>query len=582
VSLFTPGDTPFSIRTGDGNSVELGVRFSVNTPGSVTGIRFYKNPSDTGTHMARLWGIDGTELAIATFTGESGSGWQQVNFPSPVPITPGTMYVASYHSNGLYSADLNYYFTTRTSGALTAPSRETSGANGVYTYGSTPTFPNQTYANTNYWVDVVFARAGGAGTLAPIATADSGFTTAVNTPINIPAARLLANDSDPNGFPLSITSVGTPENGTVSWNAGTSTVTFRPTTGHSGPASFRYTISNGSQTASATVSLNVGVLTANQTLFALTDTPAVVNSSDNGPIELGVRFHCTTVGATATGIRFYKGSANIGPHAGHLWTAGGVLLATATFTNETVSGWQAADFPVPVPLSAHTTYVVSYHTNTKYSATNNFFTGAVTSGALVAPASNGVFSYGPSGSFPTSSFGATNYWVDVIASVPAQPSTLTLFHPNEIPAIVTSPDTGPVALGVKFLTTAANSKAIGIRFYKGPQNTGPHLAHLWNAGGTSLATATFTGESASGWQTALFANPVTLNPNTTYVASYHTSTRYSANHNYFATAKTNGALTAPSSSSSGGNGLFDYGPAGTFPTSSFNASNYWVEPILQE
>jgi N,N-dimethylformamidase beta subunit-like, C-terminal/Domain of unknown function (DUF4082)/Cadherin-like domain/Bacterial Ig domain len=570
-SLFTPNDLPFGVRTGDANSVELGIRFWANTPGSVTGVRFYKNPSDTGTHTARLWSIDGTQLALATFTDESDSGWQRVDFPDPVPITPGTMYVASYHTNGLNCADANYFRAPRTSGPLTAPA----GA-GVFAYGTTPNFPNQSFTNNNYWVDVEFTREGGAGNLAPTAAPKHALRTPVDTPLRIPAATLLAGDTDPNGYPLAVTSTAAAANGTVTWDPGARTATFTPATGYAGPASFRYTVTNGFQTATATASLNVGVPVASRTLFATADTPAMLNSVDTGPVELGMRFHCTAVGAVATGIRFYKGSLNTGPHTGRLWTAGGVPLATATFDDETASGWQTADFPTPVPLSPNTPYVVSYHTSAKYSVTNNAFTATKTSGALVAPAGNGWFSYGPPGSFPTSTFNATNYFVDIVASIPAQPSTATLFQPEDLPAIVTSTDTGPIELGIQFDTTAPTN-AIGIAFYKGPQNTGPHTAHLWTAAGAPLATATFTAESATGWQTALFPNPIPLSPNTSYLASYHTTTRYSATSGSFSTPKTAGTLTV-----SAPNGFFTYGPPASFPTSTFNATNYFVDIITQE
>jgi hypothetical protein len=107
------------------------------------------------------------------------------------------------------------------------------------------------------------------------------------------------------------------------------------------------------------------------------------------------------------------------PHLGRLWTASGTLLATATFTGETASGWQQVDLTPPVPLTAGATYIASYHTNGFYSATSNYFTTALTNGSLTGPASaasggNGVFSYGPGGSFPAGSFNATNYWVDVV------------------------------------------------------------------------------------------------------------------------------------------------------------------------
>ena len=98
--------------------------------------------------------------------------------------------------------------------------------------------------------------------------------------------------------------------------------------------------------------------------------------------------------------------------------------------------------------------------------------------------------------------------------------------------------------------------------------------------GNSLASATFTNETASGWQTVAFASPVAITANTTYVASYHTSGYYSANGNFFASAYVNAPLTAPSSSASGGNGIYAYGSAVTFPTNSYNATNYWVDVLF--
>ena len=56
-------------------------------------------------------------------------------------------------------------------------------------------------------------------------------------------------------------------------------------------------------------------------------------------------------------------------------------------------------------------------------ATNNYFTTAVTNGPLTAPSTttiaggNGVYSYGgtsTTGIFPTNTYGAANYWVDVV------------------------------------------------------------------------------------------------------------------------------------------------------------------------
>jgi hypothetical protein len=64
------------------------------------------------------------------------------------------------------------------------------------------------------------------------------------------------------------------------------------------------------------------------------------------------------------------------------------------------------------------------------------------------------------------------------------------------------------------------------------------------------------------------------------VVSYHTSGYYSATPNYFATAHTNGSLTALASGTSGGDGVYAYGTGSIFPTNSFNASNYWVDVVF--
>jgi len=156
-SLFSPSATPGTITENDPNAVDLGVKFQASASGTITGIRFYKGPQNTGTHIGDLWTTSGQLLASAPFTNETASGWQQVNFSTPVSITAGTTYISSYHTNvGEYSADANYFATAHTSGPLTAPSSSSSGGNGVYAYGSSNLFPSNTFSASNYWVDVVF------------------------------------------------------------------------------------------------------------------------------------------------------------------------------------------------------------------------------------------------------------------------------------------------------------------------------------------------------------------------------------------------------------------------------------------
>jgi len=135
-------------------------------------------------------------------------------------------------------------------------------------------------------------------------------------------------------------------------------------------------------------------------------------------------------------------------------------------------------------------------------------------------------------------------------------------------------------MGVKFRSDN-NGTITGLRFYKGAGNTGTHVGSLWSSTGTLLAQATFTNETATGWQQVSFATPVAITANTTYVASYHAPVgRYAADQNGLASNVDNVPLHALSSGSSGGNGVYIYGATNAFPTNSFNASNYWMDVVF--
>jgi hypothetical protein len=147
--------------------------------------------------------------------------------------------------------------------------------------------------------------------------------------------------------------------------------------------------------------------------------PGTVDAPDTSPIEVGLAFKSDSAG-NITGVRFYKSSNDTGTHLGHLWTSAGALLGTVTFSGETASGWQQASFATPISIQANTTYVVSYYApNGNYSANNGYFSSAgVDSPPLHAlsnvTTSNGLYNYVTGGGFPNQTFGATNYWVDVV------------------------------------------------------------------------------------------------------------------------------------------------------------------------
>jgi hypothetical protein len=157
----------------------------------------------------------------------------------------------------------------------------------------------------------------------------------------------------------------------------------------------------------------------------------------------------------------------------------------------------------------------------------------------------------------------------------------SLWPTSTVPA-GTDPDTNAVELGVKIRPARAGS-ITAVRFHKSRANTGRHSVRVWTSSGTLLARATATSETASGWQTVRLASPVRVTAGATYVVSYHAPYgRSSADGGYFASAgRTSGPLTAPASSTVGGNGVYAYGPAGSFPRSTYNSSNYWVDAVFR-
>ncbi|HEY4057912.1 MAG TPA: Ig-like domain-containing protein, partial [Kofleriaceae bacterium] len=89
---------------------------------------------------------------------------------------------------------------------------------------------------------------------APIANDDVAATSR-NHALTLQASTLMTNDSDVDGPSISITAVSTAMHGTVSLSG--TTITFTPTTNYTGAASFVYTLSDGTLTDTATVTVNI-------------------------------------------------------------------------------------------------------------------------------------------------------------------------------------------------------------------------------------------------------------------------------------------------------------------------------------
>src|SRR5665647_2572638 len=154
LSLYNDSDVPAVLEVADFSAVTLGTRFASSVDGTVSAIRFYKGPGNTGTHVGALWAVGtSTPLAEATFTAEGSMGWQTVEFATPVNIAKDTEYIASYSTTvGKYSATLGAFSGT---GVQRSPLR-TAPDSGAYSYAGG--YPGSR-SSTSYFVDVVFTKA---------------------------------------------------------------------------------------------------------------------------------------------------------------------------------------------------------------------------------------------------------------------------------------------------------------------------------------------------------------------------------------------------------------------------------------
>jgi Domain of unknown function (DUF4082) len=331
--------------------------------------------------------------------------------------------------------------------------------------------------------------------------------------------------------------------------------------------------------------LTINISAIGQTTSFWNDSTAPVIpdvTNDASPLTIGLQFYSDTAGVIV-GLRFFKGSFNSGPHVGTLWSGSGTKLAEVVFSNETSSGWQQALFPSPVNISAKTAYVISYYAPEGNYAADPYYSWSTLSAAPLHPldSSPGVYAYGSRATFPNQSGSSRNYWVDPIFGPGSIDQSIGLntssfWTGSSTPASISATNDGAsVTLGLQFYTDVPGF-ITGIRFYKGPSNSGPHVGTIWSNSGAKLAEITFSGETASGWQQANLSSPLSIAANTPYVVSYFAPQgSYSFDQVYqwplLNAAPLHILNLLP--------GVYTYGSAPSFPQWS-HGSNYWVDAVF--
>jgi hypothetical protein len=196
---------------------------------------------------------------------------------------------------------------------VSAPAHGSAQINGDNTITYTP---QPTFTGTDTFTYTISNGHGGTATATVFAVVQPPLPPiAVNDTLSVPfggtgKVNVLANDSDPNGLPLSVVSVTSPTGkaATVVINAD-NTVTYTPNVEQSaGPDSFTYTISDGFNTATATVNVTLQAPlppVANKDSFAIpfdSQTTLDVLANDVDPQGLNLFIVGTTSPAHGTVI----------------------------------------------------------------------------------------------------------------------------------------------------------------------------------------------------------------------------------------------------------------------------------------
>lgn len=174
-------------------------------------------------------------------------------------------------------------------------------------------------------------------------------------------------------------------------------------------------------------------------------------------------------------------------------------------------------------------------------------------------------------------------WTSFGGHVEAVPCPCSVFTSDPSPGDDT--DAGGIEVGMKF-KSEVSGYVTGARFYKTAVMTGAHTGNLWSSNGTLLATVSFSGESASGWQEMSFSSPVSVTAETIYTISmFAADGRYAYTTNYFTSPVNNYPLRAPAQGTADatdalandGQGVFNDGNSSAYPVFTFNRANYWVD-----
>ena len=447
--------TPYNTDYSDSNAVNVGVLFKTNGSPFLHGVKFYKGVDNTGTHVAhlRVYGSN-TDLASATFSGESSSGWQTVSFSSDVQVTGGTSntyLVWVSMPNGHYAVDSggtggtnhfsNHGYGDQYHDVVYVPQ----GNSGIYSYSSSDATAPSTTTTANYWVSPIIGDTTAPSDVTSLSATDNQAGPQLSWS-TASADSNTAGSANPNNLTVTrsdgvttdtIGQIYSRNDAWTFWLRNQYNSIVQYDTSALPGKTYTYTVTSTDFCGNTSSGATASVSTASQSLSHIfSSNPSSLDSGQTSAVSVGMHWQSSVAGKV-WGVRIYRdasampslsdqnyiggGAADI---VGYLWDNDGTELAESwlPYGNDQ-SGWIDLRFSTPVDVSANHDYVVSYTSPTgKESYTTHVFNSAVTNGSLTARADssgtpNGVYSTGAL--FPsTRAANSTWYGTDVDFYVP--------------------------------------------------------------------------------------------------------------------------------------------------------------------
>lgn len=483
----------------------VGQRIRPEFNGVITGIAYWRGltggSSDTAT--VTLYDSVGNLLRQKVASAESAYGWNRLDFDTPISVQAGDTYTVAYFSpGGFYAASIGALGSI-----VNGPQYDLLASGGKFSTASSASYPtNDAGNNSYYYVDPIFLTSAG----------------------SIPSVNAGTDQSAETGDTITLTGVVT-DNGTITsylWSQ-LSGPTLAPTTPTQistqvGPftqaGTYVYRLSatddeglTGEDSVVVTVTESGAPITYRA--WSITDAPNPAHFVLNeGALNFGLWFTVQEEGQSLYRFWAYY-RQEMGALNWRLYSTTGVVLATATLSASSTTGWRSVDVDGgPYELTNGTTYMaafkespdtgsffgsINYYPGTKsttYDA-GPFRLGAASQGVNTSP---NTFLYGAVASMPSNTAAdGRNYWLDVEIGSMASGQTYANAGPNQ--TVVTGD------------TVTLNGSA----------SLGDNLSYDWQqSSGTSV---TLNGSGASRTFTAPASGPLVFELTVTDTVSLDTS-----------------------------------------------------------